>query len=336
MIIPQDIIENAKGKLGDEAALIIAKDLELENFDEKNLKACCHWHKEDTPSLVWNSRNHYFKCFGCGRVYGIVDHYISQGLTYLGALEKLFEQTKTKFKFGERNVKTKREYKYPHHEQNPTRDDVEKYIEVRRISKATLDYCDIQEDVHGNIVFHYYDTNDVLTLVKYRPSKKVAHGEIKAWCQKDADTTPVLFNMNRIDPSQSLVICEGEIDCLSVIEAGYKNAVSIPLGAGNEQWIECNWEWLEQFTKIIVWSDADDAGKKMKRSVIPRLGEWRCYEVEAPLEAEINGKTIPIKDINEVLYFYGKEKVLECIFSAKEMPITNIVDLANVQDFDME
>lgn len=113
-------------------------------------------------------------------------------------------------------------------------------------------------------MFNYYDTNDVLTLVKYRPSHKIdkSKGEVKTWCQKDADTSPILFNMNRVNVDSPLLICEGEIDCASAIEAGFTNAVSVPLGAGNFHWIEHNWDWLEQFTDIIVCADNDEAGQK--------------------------------------------------------------------------
>jgi len=236
----------------------------------------------------------------------------------------------------EKHVKTKREYKYPKPETNTDRSKVNEYMATRKISPETLDYCDIKEDKDGNIVFNYYDTNDVLAMVKYRPARKLKHGEAKCWCQKGADTTPLLFNMNRIDPSQPLLICEGEIDCLAAIESGFKNAVSVPFGAGNYNWIEENWDWLEQFNKIIIWADADEAGIKMKKNIIPRLGEWRCYEVEAPTEYIKDNKTIYIKDINEVLYYYGKEKVLECINNAKEIPIKNVIDLYDVTDFDIK
>src|SRR5690606_14904307 len=131
-------------------------------------------------------------------------------------------------------------------------------------------------------------------------------------------------------------ICEGELDCLSAIEAGFKNTVSVPFGAGNESWVEENWDFLEQFNKIIVWTDADEAGRKMKKNIIPRLGQWRCYEVEAPTEIEKDGKIVYVKDINEVLYYYGKDKVIECINNAKEMPITDVVDLYDIQEFDLE
>ena len=337
MIIPQELISKAKEKLGDKAAVKIAKDLGFEQFDERNLKALCYWHEEKTPSLVWNPKDNYYNCFGCGKKYDILDHYMDrENLTFLGAVEKLFNETKVDFKFGERNVKTKREYIYPILEEKRERVNVDKYFAKRKISKETLDYCDVREDEEGNAVFNYYDTNDVLLTVKYRPSRKVPRGESKMWCQKNADTTPILFNMNRINPAQPLLICEGETDLLAVIESGYKNVVSVPFGAGSETWIEENYVFLEQFNKIIVWADNDENGIKMKRSVIPRLGQWRCYEVEPPTIVEIDGVDRHVNDINEVLYFFGKEKVLEVIGNAKEIPISGIIDLASVQDFDFQ
>lgn len=53
MLIEKQDIEKAKEKLGDNNAFIIAELLELDNFDEKNLKACCPYHnEEDRKSVV--------------------------------------------------------------------------------------------------------------------------------------------------------------------------------------------------------------------------------------------------------------------------------------------
>ena len=93
MLIPKELIIEAKEKLGEKAATIIAEDLLLEGFDEKNLKAICPFHEEDTGSFIWNPKNNSYKCFGCGIVYGIVDHYKEyHNLNFLGAMEKLFEK----------------------------------------------------------------------------------------------------------------------------------------------------------------------------------------------------------------------------------------------------
>lgn len=138
------------------------------------------------------------------------------------------------YSFGEKDVKTKRNYKYPHEEPINKKENVITYWGKRGISKNVIDYLDIREDKFGNGVFNFYDTNDVLTMVKYRPARSVdkTNGEIKNWCQKDADTTPLLFNMNRINNSKPLLITEGETDCASAIEAGYLNTVTLTVLSG--------------------------------------------------------------------------------------------------------
>lgn len=337
MLIEKEKIIEAKKKLGEEAAIIIAKDLELKEWDENNLKSLCYFHNEDSPSMVWFKENNIFKCFGCGKTYDIVDHYMSfYHMTFLDAIKKLFEQTKIPYRFGEKGVKDNREYRYPKYDSCGSRINVEEYLNLRKISKETLDYCDVQEDSHKNIVFNFYDSNDVLTLVKYRPSRKINNGEDKTWCQVGADSRNLLFNMNRVDPTKPLIITEGEIDALSVIESGYKNCVSIPLGAQNTKWVSENYDWLDQFDKIICWFDNDVPGVTARKEACSRLGTWRTYFIDLPKEIEQDGKKIKVKDANEVLYKFGHQKVLDIIDTAQEVPITNVIDLYDIPDFDIE
>ena len=110
MIIDKDLIIQAKNNMGEKAAFLIAEDLSLENFDNKNLKCSCPWHSNDnTPSLIWNSDDNYYHCFACNHNYGIIDHYMSHyGLTFLEAVEKLFIETNTKQRFAEKGVKSKK------------------------------------------------------------------------------------------------------------------------------------------------------------------------------------------------------------------------------------
>lgn len=56
MLIEKTDIEKAKEKLGDDNAFIIAELLELDGFDEKNLKSCCPYHNEDTASFIYNKK----------------------------------------------------------------------------------------------------------------------------------------------------------------------------------------------------------------------------------------------------------------------------------------
>ena len=335
MIVDKDLINQAKEKLGDKNAFLIAELLNLEMFDEKNLKAICSYHKEDTASFVYDKKRYRFHCFGCQATVDIVDVLMQQGNTFLEATKKLFEYAEIEYSFGEQNVKTKKQYKYPHDE-NGDITQVLSYWNKRGISKETLEYLDVRSDGKGNTVFKYYDTNDVLTLVKYRPAKSVNRGESKNWCQKDSDTAPILFNMNRINVNQPLLIIEGEGDCMSAIEAGYFNTVSVPLGAGNFHWIEENWEWLEQFDSIIIASDNDEAGLKMRKECIYRLGSWRTKYVEYPKEKILdNGKKIPIKDMNDILQAFGAGYVMSLIINAKDVPIEGIVDFSEIKEVDL-
>jgi len=337
MLIPKELILEAKSKMGEKAAIIIAKDLNIKEFDEEKLRGLCPFHDEDSGSFIFNPKDNAYKCFGCGKVYGILDHYIDYNhLTFLEAVEKLFKEENVKFRFGEKGVKTKREYNYPPKLSEDDRSIVEKYCSDRKISKETLDYCDIQQ-YKGNLIWNFYDENDVLLTVKCRPPRKTTKKENKEWYLPEYDNSPILFNMNKIDPLQPLVITEGQFDTLAVIEAGYKNVVSVPGGTENLKWIEECYDWLDRFDKIILWSDNDKAGLNLRKEACSRLGTFRTYFVDLPQELECkDGCKYPVKDANEVLFHCGKEKVLEFIINAKEIPITNVIDLSDVPDFDME
>ena len=79
------------------------------------------------------------------------------GLTYLEALQKLFEEAKMVVSFGEKGVKTKHQYRYPKEEPINEKENVYSYLAKRCISKQTIDTLDVREDANGNIVFNYYD-----------------------------------------------------------------------------------------------------------------------------------------------------------------------------------
>lgn len=311
----------------------------MEKYDPVNKKALCPWHNEDTPSFIYDQRAYRFHCFGCSKNTDIIDAYMHTGKTYLEAVQELFKEAKIQYSFGEKGVRTKYQYRYPKAEQENNKENVYRYLGQRGISKTTIDLLDVREDSHGNISFNYYDTNDVLCLVKYRPSHKIDKSkDIKAWCQKDADVTPLLFNMNRINITAPLLICEGEIDCMAAIEAGYTNAVSVPLGANNYGWIEENFEWLEQFDNIIICSDNDEAGIKMQKECVFRLGSWRTKFIDIPLyhyDSE-KEKQIPMKDLNHVLYYEGKQAVLDLIHNAKDSPVDSVADFSDITNIDLD
>ena len=92
-----------------------------------------------------------------------------KGMTYNQACRKLFELAGMPYSFGELGVKTRRQYHYPKEVVCDDKTKVYDYFKRRKISRSTIDYADVRQDDEGNTVFNYYDTNDVLTMVKYRP-----------------------------------------------------------------------------------------------------------------------------------------------------------------------
>jgi len=324
----KDKLVEAKEIYGEKAIDVIVNDLQIDEWNNKKKEGICPFHTKDghsesTPSFKWNEKDNAFKCFGCGKVYGIVDHYQEQGNSFKRSVQKLFDDTNLKFDFGDTKL---RDYIYPQKEPRDNMKKVYDYLALRKISEETINRMDIAQDIKGNVVFEYYDQNDTLLTSKYRPSKKVKKGDTKTWCQKDADTSHILFNMNRVSFDKPLYICEGELDCASLVESGFTNAVSIPFGANNYHWIERNWEWLDTFDSFVILADNDEAGEKMKQEVIPRLGDWRCKTIEYPSGT---------KDVNEILFKYGKDGLFTVVESATDVPIKDIVDLADVEDMDL-
>ena len=313
------------------------KVMSVEDTHQTARVYCC---ETSTHSFVLEDFILTGNCFGCSKNADLIDIFMLGGMTYLEAVQALFDEAGMVYSFGELGVKTKSEYRYPQVDDCGSKDLVYAYMKQRGISPATIDYAGVTQDSHGNIVFNYYDTNDVLCMCKYRPSHKIdkSKGEIKNWCQKDADTMPLLFNMNKINASEPLLLTEGEGDALAAIECGFTNTVSVPFGSQNFQWIEHNWEWLEQFDSIIICSDNDEAGVKMRKEIVPRLGSWRTRYVEIPhtYHNPDTGRDVPMKDLNEVLYHMGKEAVIDLIRNAADPGVPSIVNVSEIQDIDID
>lgn len=341
------MILEAKEKLGDDNAFLIAKELDIQDFDEQNLRCCCPLHQEDHASFIYNRKGYNFRCFGaCGRSYDLIDVFMLKGMTYMGAVEKLFELAKMPYAFSEHHVKTRRSYRYPKEVPLGDRSAVLKYLARRKISEKTADYLDIRQDEHGNIVFNYYDTNDVLTMVKYRPSRTVRKGENKNWCQKDADTTSLLYNMNRCNPNAPLLITSGELDCAAAIESGWLNAVSIPLGDQNTEWRKECADFLEQFDTIIICADNDESGQKYLKDILPRLrfpqsngrskvARGKVVNIPKYITTEKEEPQF-VKDLNEYLFFCGPQATFDLIQNASDTPIESVVDLSDVEPIDYD
>lgn len=345
MIIDRKKIEEAKQSLGEKQADIIAELWGMQQYDERRHVACCPVHDDSTPSCSYDPKRHVFKCFGCDFHTDIIDTYIQRkNMTFAEACRELFKEADILYDFSELGTTTKLKVQKPLRFVPciPEQQKVYDYWATRGISKETIDYLKIQADGNGKTCFLYYDLNDVLVDIKERESQPFTEADKRAGKSKVKHKyrgTPyanVLYNINQINTGEPLIITEGEGDCATAIECGFRNATSMNGGDQNLEFISECWDWLEQFSEIILVHDNDEPGRKACRQMVTRLGEYRCKVVDIPLEApDENGELQHIKDLNDLLRIAGRDAVIEVMRNAREMEIPSVVDFTDVQRFDM-
>ena len=202
---------------------------------------------------------------------------------------------------------------------------VEEWFKGRAISPATLKALKVTEGsewmpqtgkTENTIQFNYF-MGDQLINVKYRDGRK----NFKLY--KGAEK--VFYNINSIVGYTDCVIVEGEMDALSLYEAGIKNVVSVPNGAtinnNNLDYLDNCIDYFTDKEKIIIAVDADEAGMALQQELIRRLGAEVCYLVD------FNG----CKDANEYLQQYGKEKLAERIAKARPVPLENVTTFKDIE-----
>lgn len=215
----------------------------------------------------------------------------------------------------------KRTYKKPQTKISSISDQALQYLELRHISKETLMHYKVSSDDQGNIVFPFYENNE-LVFVKFRPARKIKKGERKAW--RESETKPVLFGMDTCDPVNPLCIFEGEIDAMSGHESRIPNCVSVPSGSEDFTWLETCWNWLTQFKAIYIFGDNDEPGREMIHKLSVKLSEFNLFIVEHEF-----------KDCNELLYRKGTQAVLDAYLKAKPVPVAGLLNLADVAPIDI-
>ena len=314
------IIEEIKTRISSEDVknkIALDRSLKLNNQD----KCLCFKHSESNPSMSFNSKAKNFKCFSCGADVDIFDHYKEfYNLSFVEATKAIVRDFNLNIDINIKDSDRKpRKAPTVHEKYN---DKVLGYCNKRGISKETLDYVGVKES-KGSVCFEYKNELGEHVSNKYRFTSKNAKVKMKFETDTNINT---LFNMDKVDITKPLLITEGEFDTLAVIEAGFKNAVSIPSGVNStNQWITTNWDFLEQFDEVIIWFDNDEPGIKGAREVFNRLANKSVKIVVCDLA----------NDINELLFKFGKSEILSQIEKAYTPLTDKVVTLDMVEDFNI-
>jgi twinkle protein len=218
--------------------------------------------------------------------------------------------------------KEKREYVKPLERLEKLSKKSLEWFESRGISNNTLLRLQITESKEWmpqfekevpTICFNYFRSGNLVNIKFRGPQKSFK-------LSKDAEL--IFYNLDSIDGEEEVIIVEGEVDCLSLYEAGIYPVVSVPngasLGSQKLEYLDNCWENFSQAKKIILAVDNDAAGISLRDELARRLGRERCYSVEYPEGC---------KDANDVLKSFGKDALKEVISNCKEFPIEGIVTM---------
>lgn len=213
------------------------------------------------------------------------------------------------------------------------------FMESRGISKETCEKAGLFSTTRFfNTVnrplpcvgFPYRDRGGKVLAHKYRTNTKQF--------TQDPGGANVFFGLDRLNnQNKTIIIVEGEIDALSITEAEFDNAVSVPNGAplkivdrkidpsedARFAYVWSGREILAQCERVIIATDGDPQGQALAEELGRRIGKHKCWVVNWP-----DG----CKDANDVLLKLGKEALSDVIIDAKPFPISALFPASEFAD----
>ena len=210
-----------------------------------------------------------------------------------------------------------------------TSDAAEAYFQTRGISRETVQkyHITVRKDNEAVLVFPFFDQDGKMQFLKYRNTQfRKEDGGSKEWCE--ADCKPILFGMMQCNTeNKTLIMTEGQIDSMSVAEAGYENAVSVPMGKNGFTWVPHCWDWLQGFDKLIMFGDFEHGAMTLLPDMKARFS-GQVWHVR-PEDYQ------DCKDANEILQKYGKDGIKACIENAEQEADIHLIRMADVTPADL-
>ena len=178
----------------------------------------------------------------------------------------------------------------------------------RGISQVVVDHFNVKMsvDINGRPEAHYYPFTSNGQIVAYKqrtlPKTFSTVGDFK---------NLELFGQAQASNGKTLVITEGELDCLAVAQANLDKyqkifpVVSLPNGAKSINAILANRDWIRQFSDVVLMFDMDEAGQEAVSAAakIIGIGKVRVAKLQA-------------KDPCEQLIEHGSRSLLEAVWNA--------------------
>jgi len=215
------------------------------------------------------------------------------------------------------------------------------YLLSRGISKPTADRMRLfgadkffpKLDRHSDAIAFPYYRNGALVAVKYRSFPD------KAFTQ-DTGGAHDFFGLDQLEKGKPIVIVEGEIDCLTLMEAGIENVVSVPSGAplkvadgkvlpSEDKKFSFVWnavEHLDAAPYVILATDQDTAGQALAEELARRIGKEKCRL------AKFNAKDLNEIFLNDPSTHDPATQIREILDAAVPYPIAGLSEATTYKD----
>lgn len=292
-MIMMSIVE-LKKKYGNAAKEIIigGYGLESKNSHYRCINSIAHKNSDKNFSMSWDSNKNQFYCFACGRILDIYNYLVEiQGLTPY----EIFHSHDINISKNITNDKPKQDkIDFKFIPEPITKKQID-YLSSRKINLSTINHFPVTS-YNFRIAFIYYINNEI-SGVKLRYA-----GSIEKTKRFSAipGSKYSLWNMKDFKDKTYIIVCEGEIDCMTIYQCGYENVISVPCGANSlNTYIDQYRSYLNQFKNIIIFSDNDESGLNMD------IIFWMNFENSK----KINKVKMVNKDVNSEYIGFGKDKI---------------------------
>lgn len=144
---------------------------------------------------------------------------------------------------------------------------------------------------------------------------------------QDTGGSQDFFGIDNVDPTKPVVIVEGEIDALTLMECGIENVLSVPSGApikvsdgkvdaSEDKRFSFVWnafDVLDKVPYVTIATDTDTAGQALAEELARRIGKDKCRIA-----------TFGFKDLNEAFLAEGADLVKRIIQDAEPYPVAGL------------
>ena len=210
------------------------------------------------------------------------------------------------------------------------------FLKTRGISEQTADsmklfpaekYFQRLNRTTDSIGFPYFKNGQFISA-KYRSI------ESKDFTQ-DSGGSHDFFGIDNIDLTKPVIIVEGEIDALTLMECGLTNVLSVPSGApikvsdgkvdaSEDKRFSFVWnafDMLSSVPYVTIATDTDTAGQALAEELARRIGKDKCRIA-----------TFPFKDLNEAFLADGADLVKQIINNAEPYPVAGLSSASKFTD----